>query len=659
MEGDVLAESQLEYEDQDSLFGSPPPSPRGRSPSPTLALPSHGNSLNDRQNVGTIALPGSQSYSKLPMNPLALSLSLPQASQLPAQGCSNPTAAQASTSQEPQKRTADASAGQMKSSGTYCSTRQKKKNAQSKSKESTPRPEITLPDPSVPPPANFLRNQSALLGTAGLVGGVRPSKLSTNRYTCGATPSNPIVVDDEDEPSAIGRSRYRTGMNQSIDPSRLPAPSNQDIVAMLIGQKDIFPVLESILKLIANGATSTPRLTGFERKSASERPQQNVNGTGTSPSSTDKPPPLKRRKLSRVPAGAADWDVPYPFPQGEGPEEYRQNWERERGKQLIAQLVNLIKIAARKAAMKNYLQKEENKKKHEEERKKLRELDERRRIETREATMEASSSEILLDKSNELLGSSSERSLKNSTAPASRASPAISVATSGASTPYSFCATSLQQSGYSQLPHLPSEQQRQMQSTAAFDQLISSLLSASPAHDISSGNMQNSIASSNSAPLSRLSTSVDSSGSITPVDQTLFDSWMSVLQAFPVPSGGFQQTQEQSSIADSSISTTSFVDGDVGFDFTGMDFNMEGTNNAIPDFDAMMAPLSDTSQPQPSLTPMNSDQCSININSSTSTELPSPCLLDINHLIDPTLLAISTHQPEPTKLRTSSVKALG
>src|SRR6266508_1643138 len=81
-------------QDQDSLFGSPPPSPRlpGRPASPALALPSAGSTSvanvsahllekgNQKQgekdkNVGTIALPGSQLNSELPIHPLALSLS--------------------------------------------------------------------------------------------------------------------------------------------------------------------------------------------------------------------------------------------------------------------------------------------------------------------------------------------------------------------------------------------------------------------------------------------------------------------------------------------------------------------------------------------------------------------------------------------------------
>jgi hypothetical protein len=46
---------------------------------------------------------------------------------------------------------------------------------------------------AVAPPANSLRNQPALLGTAGLVGSVNPSTL---RQTPGSTLTNPIVVKD-------------------------------------------------------------------------------------------------------------------------------------------------------------------------------------------------------------------------------------------------------------------------------------------------------------------------------------------------------------------------------------------------------------------------------------------------------------------------------
>ncbi|KAF8442353.1 hypothetical protein L210DRAFT_3342551, partial [Boletus edulis BED1] len=58
------------------------------------------------------------------------------------------------------------------------------------------------------------------------------------------------------------------------------------------------------------------------------------------------------RKLKHVPAGAVDWDIPFPFAPGEGPEAYRDTWARDRTKQLATQLLKLVKNAAKRAAIK-------------------------------------------------------------------------------------------------------------------------------------------------------------------------------------------------------------------------------------------------------------------------------------------------------------------
>ena len=316
--------------DDDSLFGSPPPSPR---PSASICDNEHG--LTDTQNVGTIALPGSHPYSELPINPLALPLNHTEVHRPPAQvqGQSVPTSSWQKT-QPWQPFPAP-----IKSSSTKGSKKSRQSSQSPQSPPSLPQsrdPEFSLPDPSAPPPIHFLRNQQNLLGKAGLVAGVKPSNITHIR---GTTPSNPIIVDDEDTP-ILGRQSQHG--DRYINPDLLSAPTNEEIVSVLINQKDIFPVLEGILGLIGkNTNRHTPAPSFSSRNDASKHP------------------PIKRRKLNRVPAGATDWDVPYPFPEGEGPDEYRKTWERERGKHLVAQLVKLIKIAARKAATKNYLRKEE------------------------------------------------------------------------------------------------------------------------------------------------------------------------------------------------------------------------------------------------------------------------------------------------------------
>ncbi|KXN84752.1 hypothetical protein AN958_12179 [Leucoagaricus sp. SymC.cos] len=345
-------------QDEDSLFGSPPPSPsaaRGRSPSSALALSSASSSgpqclssSSTTQNVGTIALPGSHTHSEPQINPIA-SLSLPG-------GLCTPFLPQPLPSSYPQSRQAQLipppppPLQQQPARRPPAQTR--KQAPKRKAKSTTPRPPppaIPLPDPSEPPPAHFLRNQQALLGHAGLIAGIKPSRLTTHGgSSCGASPSNPIVLEDNDAqtPStSVGRSHIEYFKN--LDRSKLPTPSVQEVVDILIKQKDIFPVLQSILKLLAFGVSG-----GHSGYLPTTQPWSSTRGLGQA---LFQAPPVKRRKLNRVPAGAADWDVPYPFLEGEGPEAYKQNWVKERGRHLVSQLVGLVHVALDKAAAKRHL----------------------------------------------------------------------------------------------------------------------------------------------------------------------------------------------------------------------------------------------------------------------------------------------------------------
>lgn len=399
-----------------------------------------------------------------------------------------------------------------------------------KSKESTtlrlPGPGIALPDPSAPPPAHFLRNQTALLGLAGLVGGIKPSNLSMLRHSRGATPSNPIVIEDEDDTPTIGRtSGFRQPYQQAIDPALLPAPSNQDIVSMLIRQKDIFPVLESILKLIAAGSTPQPSLSqdqpqGFQRRSTSQQPREQTPVTH----------PSKKRKLNRVPAGATDWDVPYPFEQGEGPNAYHSTWERERGKQLISQLVSLIKTAARKAATKKYLKSQETTKRG------LAETGDKRLAATYPERSEGSE-EIRVNgyyKPETAVYGLSQRAMTQ------QSSEVLTDASNGRKGAQSAAVSVTQLSRPLTLP--------ETQPQTPFDQLIFSLLAASP--DQASPSHASPI-STNAPPEFPLGAGGNTESRTVQSmnegdDQVLFDSWMNALQALPVPSGGFSQPQQPS-----------------------------------------------------------------------------------------------------------------
>ncbi|KAJ3523925.1 hypothetical protein NM688_g8644 [Phlebia brevispora] len=305
--------------DTDSLFGSPPPSPgRGRSPSPVpLALPS-GQDQDMSQNVGTLALPGSHLCSELPP-------ALPPAPPLAALPRPRPVTQVRRSSQD--KSTTHAA----------------------KSRPAT--------------------------ASSRLVAGVRPADLALQRQTRGQSASNPIVVEDESEQPMIGRrplaNRFPTQVT-SVKP-----PSYEEIIQALVKQKNLVPVLHALLRVVTGSAQLSqypPPLTGATtpaQGSTSQNypyyPQSFTYPYGyyypplpsPGPSVSPHPPtnagisrPPKRRRLSSVPAGASDWDVPYPFAEGQGPPNYRTNWEKERGKQLIEDLINLVKSAARKAAAK-------------------------------------------------------------------------------------------------------------------------------------------------------------------------------------------------------------------------------------------------------------------------------------------------------------------
>lgn len=348
--------------DSDSLFGSPPPSPRGRGRSPSpLALP---GTVGSAQNVGTLALPGSHMFNELPsvLSPVTCgssnSPSHPQGlaqhrSSQPPQAVMAWRPATDRSSSVPSASTARAStpaATCLPARVPKTSTKRKANRSEPSSSTSTPRPTpppISLPDPSDPPPSNFLRSQQALLGLAGLVGGVNPANLALPR---GSSANNPIVVDDEDDTPKIGRrppqNHYPMAAGIPPYPTVLPAPSSNDIIQTLIKQKNVFPVLGALVSILARSAEGQSLWSQYQAQTSGfHRPY--VNGP-------DYVPSAKRRKVNAVPAGASDWDVPYPFQNGEGPANYRTNWEKQRSKQLVEDLIGLVKSAMKKAAAKNY-----------------------------------------------------------------------------------------------------------------------------------------------------------------------------------------------------------------------------------------------------------------------------------------------------------------
>ena len=502
--------TDMSDEDQDSLFGSPPLTPiRGRSPSPGLALPSASSST---QNVGTIALPGSHHCSELPVNPLALSSSYALnglAPRPPAQ--SQPRGSSHCISQIQAPATFR---------GSSAGPNPKKKPSQKpRSKGTSPRIpglEIALPDPSDQPVPHFLRNQSGLLGTAGLIGGVKPAKLS-QRHNRGCHPDNPIVVEEDNSDTPIlGRgSQFR---RPPVDPTLLPAPPVQEVVQMLIGQKDIFPVLENLLKLVASGSLDSSVGADTQRRPVS--------------SATLPTRPTKKRKLHNVPAGAVDWDVPYPFSPGEGPSAYRTTWERQRGKQLLSELLGLIKTAARKAATKVYYQ-------------------------NATATSSAQSKFKAFHVASKIDGQSCEpeRLVVFSGVPVRENPTDAGWVNKGPGVGQAPDPRQI-------VPDRPASGIEQI--STPFDQLISSLLTASPGQDDgTSRDPYTGIGDFSAGANTNRALSENLS-----VDQGLYDSWMNILQTFPAPPAGFSQPFEGQDFGQMSATGDDF--GSLDFDFASL-----------------------------------------------------------------------------------------
>ena len=321
----------IQDEDDGSLFGSPPSSPaRGRSPQ--LALPTGPRSA---ENVGTIALPGSHYCSELALDPAVL------------HSDGQTTARNSDTPSTIPLTSPTSLSSPLPPATSRKSSRAPRNSHNEKERSATPRtpaPSIQFPDPSDPLPSNFLRNQEALLGHAGLISGLTPSTLST-RHHKGATSQNPIIVEDALDPPLLGKHS-----TFSLNSTSLPPPTSEEVVSSLVKQRNIFPVLESLLRLLSGtGVPCAPSAAAFSCPS-------DPTSSSSSASSQERGQGPKRRRLNSVPAGAADWDVPYPFQQGEGPSQYRRHWEKERLKQLISQLTVVIKGAKRSAATRTFLQ---------------------------------------------------------------------------------------------------------------------------------------------------------------------------------------------------------------------------------------------------------------------------------------------------------------
>ncbi|KAL5525805.1 hypothetical protein ACEPAG_7142 [Sanghuangporus baumii] len=316
----------------DSLFGSPPPSPAldfTRGGSPELALPGAACAIlpDLPKNVGTIALPGSHTRSEL-----SDSLS---AHTLRPQICHATLSAQ---SQQPQYRLEEWNgprATLVPTAGSVLAKASKKtKKANSDAPHARAGSQISSLLTSVDLPPNFLRYHSQLLGLTGLAGSA--GHYVDNR---GMSKENPIVVEEDRASHVVPP--LQTQQNQS------PTNATSQVIAdALVSQGSIFPILRSLVPYLglSTNVGCCNDYTPYQYRAHEQDRSSNINA-----------PPLKRRKLNQVPAGAKDWDVPYPFPANEGPPNYLESWKKKRGKKLMMRLVSLVREAVQKATAKSQM----------------------------------------------------------------------------------------------------------------------------------------------------------------------------------------------------------------------------------------------------------------------------------------------------------------
>src|SRR6201996_9053392 len=330
----------------ESLFGSPPPSPilKGRSSRPRLALPCTRTSnsaasafeINNQPGVGTTALLGLHQFFNNDNSSVVLS--------------------DASTSTAPSRPpalTARASSVAAKTRGPPATT------TSTARQRPAPRPLAEpLEFPEQPAKGRLLRSHPSLLGRAGNVGGLDPSRSSPS----GTHASNPIVVDDTPHSSTPSTGQFKPKFHGSNYWKRRAATPNQmqkSQSAREILQAAIRNPASSDQKAANEEAPIIQVLKGDKRFHNLIRDlmafSKTLEGGLQPPSSSTKPPPPKRRKTRHgpIPAGSQHWAVPFPFAEASKPALYDEKWRNDNIRRLLKELVEVMRDAQKAVTKEN------------------------------------------------------------------------------------------------------------------------------------------------------------------------------------------------------------------------------------------------------------------------------------------------------------------
>jgi hypothetical protein len=311
-------------DDGDSLFGSPPPSPslRGRSPNIGLALPGTRTGISVAsdpltENVGTTALSGLHPFFDIPRSSEASSVSSVTTAWPPAHDSAPSSRSQSVRSLSGQP-------------------------SQAPKKQLVRVPRQLAPPLELPEAADWssnphlLRSHPSLLGKAGNVARVRATHLPCP----GSSADDPIVIGDDhgnpQGPAKLFQPRFAASTSVTRPSPSIPAPpaKAKDILARAAASRFAVaikqnPQFQRILE-------DLNAVAAFRDDSA-----------GQTASSSKAVRPTKKRRTARgampsVPAGAEDWTVPFPFKDGDIPEQYNHDWKKASVKKLLGDLINLI-----------------------------------------------------------------------------------------------------------------------------------------------------------------------------------------------------------------------------------------------------------------------------------------------------------------------------
>lgn len=300
--------------------------------------------------------------------------------------------------------------------------------------------------------------------------------------------------------------------------------------------------------------------------------------------------------------------MPYPFARGEGPEEYDANWAKERCKQLVSQLVGLIKTATRKAALKSYLQ----------------------QLKLKEAVShmhtsrdsESCTPEPLCkaEEENHFVGVDAHNALSASSHPTNESPPAADVTYSEHT---AFPMTAAHAVSPSSLLDAPDFSQN-----ATVDQLLESLLAVSSSDALTS-DLDTSLTSSTSSS----NAFSDSSGDN---QQWLFDNWMSIFESFPVPESGLADLPPFSPHTENSLPFSPLPDLPV--DFGNLELLETAPEASVASATELWGDAFDVTTPVTESTAPTEDVVSFTLEASSSTHASQIHHPPHDSVIDPVLL---------------------